>query len=205
MQMYDPRSRRLGTKYWMSEGDPTGVSVNSIQPFPGRPEAVVLSRRLVHTSPYSAGSGIYIDGVLLPDHIGSGGPDLLAVNETGDEPGKTLVTSVDVIAVRDNPQGPLNPASIMDRYDFNRDRLVSAIDLILAGENQVGPLAALPLITPSESPRGGAPGSPQTDGGNGFTPRRGCQPRWDLRSERHCPRTSSGEIPHGGSSRLGWG
>jgi VCBS repeat-containing protein len=84
VQMYDLRSRRLGPKYWMSEGDRTGVSVNSIQPFPGRPEAVVLTRRLVHTSPHSAGSGIYVNGVLLPDHLGSGGPDLLAVNETGD-------------------------------------------------------------------------------------------------------------------------
>ncbi len=72
-----------------------------------------------------------------------------ALGETGSTPGNTLVTSIDIIAVRDHQRGPFDLAPIDDPYDFNRDRLVSSIDVILARDHQVGLLIALPLISPS--------------------------------------------------------
>ncbi len=84
VQVYDVLNKRLGPKFWMSQTEPANVSVNSIQAVSGRADAVVLTRRFVHVSPSTAGSGIYVQGVLLPDNIPAGGPDILAVNETGD-------------------------------------------------------------------------------------------------------------------------
>ena len=72
-----------------------------------------------------------------------------AIGETGNDPGGTLVTSIDVIAARDHQRGPFDLASADDVYDFNRDRLVSSIDVIVARDHQVGPLKALPLISPT--------------------------------------------------------
>jgi hypothetical protein len=71
-----------------------------------------------------------------------------AIGETGNDPGSTLVTSIDVIATRDHQRGPFDLASVDDVYDFNRDRIVSSIDVIVARDHQVGPLRALPLISP---------------------------------------------------------
>ena len=71
-----------------------------------------------------------------------------AIGETGDRPGNTLVSSVDVIGTRDHQRGPFDLATIDTVYDFNRDRIVSAADTIIARDHQVGLLTALPLITP---------------------------------------------------------
>ena len=64
-------------------------------------------------------------------------------------PGLALVSAADVIAIRDNPRGEANPASIDDPFDINRDRAVDALDLILARDNATGPLSALRLIEPA--------------------------------------------------------
>ena len=61
-----------------------------------------------------------------------------------------------MIGTRDNPHGPLNPAGIDDPYDFNRDRLVNATDLVIARDHNTSPLSALRLITPT----GALPTSP---------------------------------------------
>ena len=75
-----------------------------------------------------------------------------AVGETGNAAGNALVNAADVVAIRDNPHGPSNRASIDDPHDLNRDRSVNAIDLILARNSATGPLSALRLITPSVTP-----------------------------------------------------
>ena len=72
-------------------------------------------------------------------------------------PGLALVNAADVIAIRDNPRGAANPASIDDPFDVNRDRAVDALDLILARNNATGPLSALRLIEtalPAPAPPG---------------------------------------------------
>ena len=57
-----------------------------------------------------------------------------------------LVNAADVIAIRDNPRGPGNPAGIDDSHDINRDGFVNATDMILARNNATSPLSALRLI-----------------------------------------------------------
>ncbi|MCH8921558.1 MAG: tandem-95 repeat protein [Planctomycetes bacterium] len=71
-----------------------------------------------------------------------------AVGESGDKLTDALVNATDVIAVRDNPRGPLNQAPLDNRLDFNRDALVNATDLVLARDHITGPFTALQLITP---------------------------------------------------------
>ena len=60
-----------------------------------------------------------------------------------------LVNASDVIAIRDNPRGPANPAAIDDPHDVNRDMRVDALDMVLARDNATSPLTGLRLITPS--------------------------------------------------------
>ena len=68
-----------------------------------------------------------------------------------------LVNAADVIAIRDNPRGAANPASIDDPHDVNRDRSVDALDLVLARNNATSPLSTLQLITPPASPAAAPP------------------------------------------------
>ena len=72
-----------------------------------------------------------------------------AVGESGDSAANALVNATDVIGTRNNTHGPLNPAAIDDRFDFNRDRLVNATDLVIARDHATSPLSALRLITPN--------------------------------------------------------
>ena len=89
-----------------------------------------------------------------------------AVGETGNDalgaclPTVVLTNAADVVAVRDNPRGPSNPASIDNRFDVNRDGHVDAVDIILARNNAGGPLSALPLLRPVA----GEPQSPPAGG-----------------------------------------
>ena len=69
-----------------------------------------------------------------------------APGDTGNDASSALVNAADVIAIRDNPRGLANPASINNPHDLNRDGLVNATDLILARNNPTGPLSALRLI-----------------------------------------------------------
>ena len=74
-----------------------------------------------------------------------------AVGDTGNSRADALVNAADVIAIRDNPRGPLNPASIGNPYDVNRDQRVDATDMILARDATTSPLSALRLIDLAES------------------------------------------------------
>ena len=55
------------------------------------------------------------------------------------------VTAADLIAIRNHPHGPSNPAGIENRYDINKDTLVDATDLILARNAVTDPLDLIPL------------------------------------------------------------
>ncbi len=85
-----------------------------------------------------------------------------ALGETGDVVGDTLVDGYDVAGVIANPHTVGDPASITDAFDFNRDRLVDAVDAALAQTYATTPTtmlrmldlraAGLPEITISVSP-----------------------------------------------------
>ena len=66
-------------------------------------------------------------------------------------PTPPLVNAADVIAIRDNPRGPQNPADINNPHDINRDRAVDATDMILARNHATSPLSALRLIALAEA------------------------------------------------------
>ena len=71
-----------------------------------------------------------------------------AVGEVGDSSTHARVNTNDVILTRDNPHSFLQPASIEDAYDFNRDGRVNTADTIIARDNPTSFLTALSLITP---------------------------------------------------------
>lgn len=59
-----------------------------------------------------------------------------AIGETGNATGSTRVDATDQVLTRNNQRTLLNPASITDRYDFNRDKKVDATDQIIARNHQ---------------------------------------------------------------------
>ena len=83
-------------------------------------------------------------------HAGLAGDDVFyfgnAIGECGNSLADALVNATDQLGPRDNPHGPANLAPIDDRYDYNRDRLVDALDMAVAKANQTSPLTALRLI-----------------------------------------------------------
>ena len=71
------------------------------------------------------------------------------INSFGtDLPTPPLVNAADIIAIRDNPRGPENPALVDNPHDLNRDQRVDALDMILARNNATSSLSALRFITP---------------------------------------------------------
>jgi hypothetical protein len=91
-----------------------------------------------------------------------------AIGESGDNPANAVVNATDVIGTRDHPHGPLNPAAIDDRFDFNRDRLVNATDLVIARDHATSPLSAMRLVTPTgalPAPSSGSRGLPPRERG----------------------------------------
>lgn len=79
-----------------------------------------------------------------------------AVGETGNQAGSTRVNAIDQVLVRNNPRTLLNPASITDPYDFNRDKKVDAGDQLIARDNQTNFLSDLKLLTPPPNAPGKA-------------------------------------------------
>ena len=75
-----------------------------------------------------------------------------AAGETGNDPAGGLVNAADIIGARDNPHGLLNLAPITDPFDFNRDRRIDAVDMIMARNNATSPFNALRLITGDTQP-----------------------------------------------------
>ena len=72
-----------------------------------------------------------------------------AIGETGDNAANALVDMSDALAARTNSHGPLNPATVVDVYDFNHDGLVNATDVLIAQQNMTSVLNGLRLITPT--------------------------------------------------------
>ena len=87
-----------------------------------------------------------------------------AVGETANDPSNALVNAADVIAIRDNPRGTANPASIDNPYDPNRDGRVDSTDLVLARNNATSPTSALRLLKLSTAPTAAPPAASEGRG-----------------------------------------
>jgi len=70
-----------------------------------------------------------------------------AIGETGDNPADTVVDDQDLQLTMANQRGPFAPAGPTDPFDFNRDQLVNATDIILARDHATNPFTALHLLT----------------------------------------------------------
>jgi len=107
--------------------------------------------------------------VLATDNTGLPESDVFyfgsAVGDTGNSATQAYVNAFDTGGVRDHPRGFLNPATIDDVYDFNRDRRVNAFDFGAARDNATGFLNALELITVPAA-TGGMMMVGGSDGGN---------------------------------------
>ena len=74
-----------------------------------------------------------------------------APGEAGDSLINTIVNATDEIVARNFQHSALNPATINDPYDYNRDGLVNGTDQIIARANQTNPLTMLRLITAQDA------------------------------------------------------
>ena len=69
-----------------------------------------------------------------------------AIGETGNSSDDARVDATDVLLTRSNPQPFFDPAKITNRYDFNRDRRVDAIDTLIARNHQTWSATELELL-----------------------------------------------------------
>ena len=100
--------------------------------------------------------------VLAGGNIGLAEDDVFcfgnAFGETGNSAADAMVDEADRLLARNSPHTFLNPASVDDACDFNRDRKVNATDELIARDNTTTALTALKLITvPGGSPAAPAP------------------------------------------------
>ena len=134
---------------WTSGPEPIGVTTlagagdgDPVRVLLALPNGTALGAWLQVTIRATAQNGLFEDDVF---YLGN------AVGETGNSgaglPTPPLVNAADVIAIRDNPRGRRNPASIDNPYDVDRDGLVNAVDLLLARNFATSPLDALQLIS----------------------------------------------------------
>jgi len=70
-----------------------------------------------------------------------------AVGESGNSSANAAVSSADVQDVLTHQRGPFQTVDITNRFDFNRDRLVNATDVIIARDYEMSPFDALHLLT----------------------------------------------------------
>jgi hypothetical protein len=81
---------------------------------------------------------------------GLGTPDVFyfgnAIGESGNQVSNGLVNAADEIAARNDPHTLLNPASITNLHDYNRDTFVNAADQIIARNHTTTVSTALRLI-----------------------------------------------------------
>ena len=117
------------------------------------PDGVIKNTWLQVTVKANATTGLAAPDVHYWGHM---------LGETGDVTGDTLVDNYDVAGVLAHPHTVGDPAAITDVYDFNRDRLVDAVDAALAQTYATTPItmlrmldlrtATLPTITVAVSP-----------------------------------------------------
>jgi len=77
--------------------------------------------------------------------------------EAGGNATNTIVNATDEIVARRFQHSAVNPASIDDPYDYNRDGLVNATDQMIARSNQTNPLTMLRLITAPQGSKAAGP------------------------------------------------
>ncbi len=72
-----------------------------------------------------------------------------AIGDTGDSTANTNVNATDVARIQSNFTNFLNPATIANLYDINRDKRVNATDVAIVQSNFTNFLTVLPLIKPA--------------------------------------------------------
>ncbi|NJL30122.1 MAG: hypothetical protein HC898_00005, partial [Phycisphaerales bacterium] len=116
--------------------------------------------RLTLVFPDHAIENTWLEVTLLADpwgqHLGLWQDEVFyfgnAIGETGNSSSNTNVDATDELAARNNQRNFLNPASITDRHDFNRDARVDATDELIARSHQTTfqtrlNLLSIPLLT----------------------------------------------------------
>lgn len=134
---------------WAPAADPSNIAVR-------RGEAENETDRITLTWPDNAIQNQWLEiRVIANENTGLVNDDVFyfgnAIGETGNDASNALVNASDILGARDNPRGPFNLADIESRFDFNRDRTVTATDMLLARDHLTSPLSALRLITPQVS------------------------------------------------------
>lgn len=81
-----------------------------------------------------------------------------AVGDSGNSSGDARVTIADELLARNNPASVLNPASITNRFDYNRDKRVTTVDQLIARDNPTSVLNELLLITVADGTVSGLAG-----------------------------------------------
>lgn len=93
-----------------------------------------------------------------------------AISETGNSGADAVVDGQDFSDTAANPHTLSSLASITDKYDFNRDKLVNAIDLVIVRNQQAAAGSPLNLITvPSGGGNGQVAVGPAIDAPDGQT------------------------------------
>lgn len=89
-----------------------------------------------------------VGGLAWPDVFYFGN----AIGEVGNDPNNAIVDPEDELRARANPRNVLNPASLDNPYDFNRDGLVDPSDQLIARANQTSVLTQLRLLLLAPEP-----------------------------------------------------
>lgn len=120
------------------------------------------------------------------------------MGEAGNGAGDPVVDALDEVLVRDAQRGPRDPAPNGNRYDFNRDGLVGAVDRIIARRHRSGGVPALELFTAPAAAAGPATAAESMETaaaqsrGNGEIGRRG-EAETRRQGERETGRQGEGE------------
>ena len=77
-----------------------------------------------------------------------------AKGDTGNVVGSARVDASDELKIRSNPANLLNPASITNPYDVNRDRKVDGADQLVARANSTNYISELRMVTAPLAPTG---------------------------------------------------
>jgi RHS repeat-associated protein len=138
--------------YWVKAADPTSITVRKGAGKNGSDRVTILWED-------GAIQKQWLQVVVLSTpNTGLSEPDIFyfgsTPGETGNDPNGTRVNGTDEILTRFNPHTLLNPASITDPYDFNRDKKVDASDQLVARNNQTNLKTDLMRLNPTVSPPG---------------------------------------------------
>lgn len=142
---------------WAAVSAPPSMLVRADPPAPGVtrveftwPDNTIVNQWLRVTVKADAATGL-------------GAPDVFyfgnLIGSSGEQPlsGLFVVSAADTAAVQADPHGVENPAAVTNAHDYNRDRLVDAVDALIprygaAGYTTLARMTAPPAVAPTVSP-----------------------------------------------------